>query len=51
MKIKEKEKRDKYLDLAKELKKALEHEDDGDTNCNWRTWNGFQKHGKRDWKS
>ena len=28
MKIKENVKRDKYLDLARELKKAMEHEDD-----------------------
>ena len=33
MKIKENEKRDKYLDLARELKKATDHEDDGYTNC------------------
>ena len=34
VKIKESEKSDKYLDLARELKKASEHESDGDTNCN-----------------
>ena len=35
VKIKENEKRNNYLDLARELKKkALEHEDNGDTNCN-----------------
>ena len=28
---------DKYLNLAKELKKTMEHEDDGDTYCNWCT--------------
>ena len=27
------------------------HEDDGDTNCNWRTRSGPQRLGKRDWKS
>ena len=32
--LKEINKRDKYLDLARGLKK-LEHESDGDTNCNW----------------
>ena len=32
--VKIKEKRDKYLDFAKELKKAVKHEGDGDTNCN-----------------
>ena len=31
-KIKEKEKRDKYLHLAREQKKTMEHEGDGDTN-------------------
>ena len=25
----------------------MEHESDGDTNCNWRTWNNPQKTGKR----
>ena len=48
-KIKENETRDKYLDLTSELKKAAEREGDGDTNCNWRTWNGLQRKGK--WKS
>ena len=38
---------DKYLDLARELKKAAKHEGDGDTNCCWNTWNGSQKPGKR----
>ena len=31
---KKKEKKDKYLDLVRELKKTVEHESDGDTNCN-----------------
>ena len=30
-KLKESEKRDKYLDLARELKKTVEHESDSDT--------------------
>ena len=34
IKLKENKKKDKYLDLAGELKKQ-EHESDGDTNCNW----------------
>ena len=34
IKLKENEKMDKYLNLARELKKTMEHEDDGDTNCN-----------------
>ena len=37
--IKSNEKRDKYLDLARKLKKSLEQEDDGNTNCNWCAWN------------
>ena len=47
VKLKESEKKDKYLDLAREMKKTkqnktkttekqtIEHEGDGDTNCNW----------------
>ena len=38
IKLKECEKRDKYLDLARELKK-LEHTGDNYTNCNWCDWN------------
>ena len=37
VKIKESEKRDKYLDLARE-QKTMEHESDGDTNRCWCTW-------------
>ena len=33
VKIKECNKRDKYLDLARELKKSIEEEGDDDTNC------------------
>ena len=28
----------------------MEHECDGDTNCNWFTWNGPQRPLKGDWK-
>ena len=35
IKLTESEKRDEYLDLARGLKKTMEHENDGDTNCNW----------------
>ena len=36
VKLKENEKRDKYLDLAREVKKrTMEHESAGDTNSNW----------------
>ena len=35
VKLKEIEKGDKYLDLARELKKTMKHKSDGDTSCNW----------------
>ena len=35
VKLKESEKKDKYLDLARELKKTMEHEGDNYTNFNW----------------
>ena len=48
VKIKEIEKKDKYLVLAREqktnkqnkakTKTTIEHEGDGDTNCGWCTW-------------
>ena len=34
VKLKESEKRDKKLDLARELKKKMKHESGSDTNCN-----------------
>ena len=40
IKLKECEKRDKYLDLAREWKKTMEHEGDNYTNCDWCFWNG-----------
>ena len=43
VKLKENEKRDKYLDLARELKKPMEHESDGDTICNWCTRRSHQR--------
>ena len=42
IKIKENEKKIKYLDLVRELKKAVEHEWDNDTNCTLSIWNGAQ---------
>ena len=45
VKLKESKKRDKYLDLAKELKKTMEHENDGDTNCDWCTQYNHQRIG------
>ena len=35
VKLKESEKKDKYLNLAWELKKIVEYESDGYINCNW----------------
>ena len=37
-KIKESEKRDKYLDLARELKKSERNQSNGDTNRSWCSW-------------
>ena len=34
------------LDLARELTKTMKYEGDGDTNCNWCTWNNPQMIGK-----
>ena len=34
VKLKASEKKNKYLDFAKELKKTVEYESDGDINCN-----------------
>ena len=38
-KIKENKKRDKYLDLARGLRAAMKHKNDGDINCNCCTRN------------
>ena len=38
------EKRNKYLDLARE-QETMEHESDGDTNCNWYTRSSHQRIG------
>ena len=35
IKQKENEKQNKYMDLARDLKKAVEHEGDSDGNCCW----------------
>ena len=42
-KYKENENVNKYLDLAWELKKDVEHESNGDNNCSWCHWSGPQK--------
>ena len=40
IKLKECEKKDKYLDLSRELKKkTVEHAGDNYNNCNWCVWN------------
>ena len=41
--LKECEKKDKYLDLARELKKAVEHESDDCTNCDWCFWHNNKR--------
>ena len=38
IKLKECEKKDKYLDLARELKKSMEHAGDDCANCDWCFW-------------
>ena len=38
IKLKESVKKDKFVHLAWELKKTVEHESYGDTNCNWCFW-------------
>ena len=39
IKLKECEKKDQCLDLARELKKTVEHAGDNYTNSNWCVWN------------
>ena len=38
IKLKECKKKDKYFDLARELKKTMQHEGDNYTNCDWCFW-------------
>ena len=46
--LKESEKKDNYLDLARELKKkTVENESDDDIDCNWCSWYIHQRIGKR----
>ena len=47
VKIKENKKRDKYLELARELKKTWEQEGDGDSNYIWYSWDNSLRLGKR----
>ena len=46
VKLKESKKSDKCVDLARELTKTIIHETDGDTNCDWCTWNNKETIGK-----
>ena len=43
VKLKENERKNKYLDIARELKKTIEHGSGGDTNCNRCTWYSHQR--------
>ena len=47
VKLRESKKRDKQLDIAREMKEIIEHERDGDTNCNWCTQYSHQRFGIR----
>ena len=51
IKLKECEKKDKYLDLARELKKTMEHEGDNYTNCDWCFWYSNYRTIKRNWRT
>ena len=46
VKLKESEKRDKYIDLSRELKKTMEHESDCDTDWGWLARYCYQMNGK-----
>ena len=43
IKLKENEKKDNYLDLARKLEKTMEHEGDNYTNCDWCFWYSHQR--------
>ena len=43
IKLKESEKKDKYVDCARELKKIMEHESDNYTNPDWCFWYSHQR--------
>ena len=49
LKIKDSKKINKYLNLARELKKVVEHESNGESNCCWRSLNSppTRKRGKK----
>ena len=46
VKLKESKKRYKYVDLAREPKRTMGHENNDDTNCNWRTRYTHKRIGK-----
>ena len=35
--------KDGYLNIARDLETIMEHKDDGDTHCFYRTWNNHQR--------
>ena len=43
VKLKENKKKNKYFDLVRKLKKYMECESDGYTNCNWFSWYSQQR--------
>ena len=43
IKLKVREKKDKYLDVTTELKKTVEHEGDNYTSCDWCFWYSHQR--------
>ena len=43
IKLKDCEKKDKYLDLTRELKKSMEHEGDDCNNCDWCFWHSKKR--------
>ena len=47
VKLKENENKDRHLNLARELKKTVVHESDGDTSYDWCSWYSHQKSGTR----
>ena len=47
MKVTEVKSLKKYMDLAGELKKALEQKRDGDTSFRWNTWNNLKNREER----
>ena len=54
--LKECEKKDKYRDLARELKKAVEHKSNDYAKCDWCFWHNYQRiikrpGGHRSWRT